>query len=150
EVDTLDVEQTHTRTNAAMDEWERLRPVSRELVEWEAEGARLTRDLESRRELVHVLGRRAEALPHELTAARARLQSAEGAMIDVSRLSQDRALLRARHAAHERAQHVEIVLAPAVLERDRAVAALHSAKESWLMIREQRLDGMAAEIALAL
>ena len=96
------------------------------------------------------LAARVVALPAEVTDLTERLTAARdaaGRLQDLARLVGEHA---DRLAAHDRAGQLRVRLESARAELSTAVDASQSRKEEWLEVREARLHGMAAEIALDL
>ncbi len=128
---------------AAVPRARRLADARAELTDTEAESARAA----ERRDAVQAA---VAALPEQVAVVTASLESARTAAVEVPALRERVVVLTARRDAHERLA----VLRPEV---EAARAAAHGAKEQRLALAEvlvtvqqQRLDGMAAELAGAL
>ena len=138
------------QTIAQLADVDRLRPVAARVAELTAERTHLEHELEAlqaRRAEVDALALELPARLHDLRE-QARSVMSSAARVEV--LREQVAALRKRERAAQ--QVVELEAAAVVAEADRlsAVTGLQEAKESWLRVRERRLEGMAAEIASSL
>ncbi len=136
---------TRTLTDIA-----RIRPLRRQSVDLERQLARISRSREeTAAELVTVEGRSAE-IPEILTALQPALSEASAAVSLVESLDADLDVLRIRTRAARYAESLTTQLTVAEQAMSTATQARLLARETLVEIRERRLDGMAAEIALKL
>ena len=91
-----------------------------------------------------------EALPSRITGLRTDLADAQLAAAGRAPVETRLSELGERLKAHERARLLEAELSAARVMLDASARAATAQRETWLDIREARLDGMAAEIALDL
>ncbi len=152
-VDTLDdheiVEHQRVATRTLTD-IARVRPLRRQSVDLERQLARLSR---SRQEAAAELGRvgaRADEIPAVLATLTPGLDAARAAVDLAADLAADLEVLRNRTRAARTAESLTTQLAAAEQAMSAATQARLLARETLVEIREQRLDGMAAEIALKL
>ena len=127
-----------------------LLPREAELV---ASAARIAADEAAEADLVveeRRLTARLTVLPVEAAGLTTRLEDARAAATRLDELVRLIAERADRLAAHERAVVLRTQLATARVELSASVDHCQDLKESWLEIREARLQGMAAEIALDL
>ncbi|MBD8869571.1 AAA family ATPase [Nocardioides donggukensis] len=96
------------------------------------------------------LGRELEALPGRLQQATAARAAAGDAGTLATRLVREVEELSGRLAAHASLTSVRADLAAAQERRSAAVAVCQQLREAWLDLREARINGMAAELALDL
>lgn len=96
------------------------------------------------------LAARLSELPPAVAAARADHAAALAAQHYVAAARADVVALAERRQAAERAVALASELAEARVLHTAAVDAVHQVKERWLRLQEERLSGMAAEIAGAL
>lgn len=140
----------HRAATRVLDDLARVRPLRRQVAELESLRHRTTA---SRREIAVELDRladREEQVPLALADLEPRLAAAHGAAAEVATLDHELEALRSRVRAARSAEELATELAAA--QRDLGVATQTRllAREALVEIREQRLDGMAAEIALKL
>jgi exonuclease SbcC len=123
------------------------RPARERLAELAARQAERTDRREVAGTAVASLDAELAALPERLRGARAEHDRARAAVaaVDAARETADRATVRL--AAARRLPPLEARLAEAMATRQQAVDHLHHGRETWLAVREERLAGMAAEIA---
>ncbi len=96
------------------------------------------------------LAARVRLLPTEVTALGARLVEARAATARLTELVREIGQQSDRLAAHDRAGVLRQDLVAARTELSASVDRCQELKETWLELREARLQGMAAEIALDL
>ncbi|RYC07053.1 AAA family ATPase [Nocardioides zhouii] len=138
----------HQRTaTSTLTEIARVRPFERQATDLERHLGRLTRSRdEATTELVRIQAR-SEDIPQVLGALEPRLQAARESQALAEALTADLEVLRSRTRAARTAESLTTQLKMA----EQALAATTQsrllARETLVEIREQRLDGMAAEIA---
>lgn len=150
DLDDAAVEQEHRDRVRVLTEVTRVRPLQARAVELDAELHRSRARVEQARRLAAQLIERARALPAEIIDVRGQLDDAARAVNEVPTLTSRVASLRGQQASTRLAQELTATLVEAEADRATTTGELHTAKEAWLDVRELRLDGMAAEIALAL
>jgi exonuclease SbcC len=145
-----DLDDVRRHVVTALADVDRMAPVIARLSDWDEQLTSLSADATRAQQTITQLDARAAALPDEVANAREAVQTAVSASSHV-------ALLQERHdqlVARLEARQLSISLRQ---EASQAEAAIHesregltTARERWLSIREQRLDGMAAEMATGL
>ena len=138
----------HQRTaTSTLTEIARVRPFRRQASDLERQLGRLTRSRdEAGAELLRVQTR-AEEIPQVLAALEPRLQAARESKALAEALTADLEVLRSRTRAARTAESLTTQLMSASQALAEATQARLLARETLVEIREQRLDGMAAEIA---
>ncbi|WP_372727093.1 AAA family ATPase [Nocardioides sp.] len=131
------------RVRAALPRAQRLRAVTREIGTAQKQHGAATQRLAGLREQGAQLPRRLASLRAQLTAS---LEAA--ARVTILRTTIDQCRARLESHAQSELLELELEAATAALAEARALTA--RARETWLDLREARLDGMAAEIASAL
>ena len=150
EVDEARVADHHRAATRVLDDLARVRPVRREVAEV---GATLVRSSRNRQDVAAQLDRlssRAEQLPQLLAEVEPALAAARQAVDDCALLGDEVEALRSRIRAARSADELAADLGVARAELSAATQTRLLAREALVEIREQRLDGMAAEIALKL
>ncbi len=137
-------QRTATRT---LTDLARVRPLQRQAVELEGQLTRLTRAREEAGTELRRLEARAEEIPEMLSGLAPGLAAAGEAVIRAETLATDLELLRSRISAARSAATITAQLAVSEQAMAAATQARLLARETLVEIREQRLDGMAAEIA---
>jgi exonuclease SbcC len=138
----------HQRTaTSTLTEIARVRPFQRQATDLERHLGRLTRSRdETDSELVR-LRARSEEIPHVLAALEPRLLAARESQALAEALTADLEVLRSRTRAARTAESLSTQLRVAEQALAEATQTRLLARETLVEIREQRLDGMAAEIA---
>ena len=138
----------HQRTaTSTLTEIARVRPFERQATDLERQLGRLTRSRdEAGTELVRVQAR-SEEIPQVLAALEPRLQAARESQALAEALTADLEVLRSRTRAARTAESLTTQLKVAEQDLAEATQSRLLARETLVEIREQRLDGMAAEIA---
>lgn len=137
----------HRAATRALDDLARVRPLRRQVADLEA---RLDEATASRRGIAVELDRladREEQVPLALADLEPRLAAAHGAVAEVATLDHELEVVRARVRAARSAEELATSLAAAQRDLGAATQTRLLAREALVEIREQRLDGMAAEIA---
>ena len=143
------VEHQRTATRTLTD-IARIRPLRRQVVDLEGQLARLARSRrETAAELQRVEARSAE-IPEILLAVEPSVTAARAALTLAGELDTDLEVLRSRTRAARSAESLASQLLTAEQAMATATRARLLARETLVEIRERRLDGMAAEIALQL
>ena len=141
----------HGRTAArTLTDIARIRPLRRQVVDLERQAARLTR---SREEVGAELARvqaRATEIPEMLASLQPAMVAAREAVTSAEELQADLEVLRSRTRAARAAESLTAQLTVAEQAMRAATQTRLLARETLVEIRERRLDGMAAEIALKL
>ena len=150
EVDSRRLAEIRHATLAGLADVARVRPVQDRLAALRLDTAGVADALDGLQARLAQAEARAQLLPTELEEVRDALADVEAAGARSDELHARLTELRERRAAHLRAEELTSELVRAETDLAETVTALQSAKESWLDVREQRLDGMAAEIASAL
>ena len=125
----------------------RVRPFQRQAADLERQLARLTRTREETDTELHRVESRAADVPRVLEAVEPGLVAAREAVVLAGSLTADLEVLRARARAARSAEMLTAQLVVAEQALGEAAQARLLARETLVEIREQRLDGMAAEIA---
>ncbi len=125
----------------------RVRPFQRQAADLERQLARLTRTREETDTELHRVEARAADVPRVLEAVEPGLVAAREAVVLAESLTADLEVLRARVRAARSAEMLTAQLVVAEQALGGAAQARLLARETLVEIREQRLDGMAAEIA---
>lgn len=145
---TDDTAVDHLRAaTRVLDDLARVRPLRRQVAELES---RLLRTRASRRGIADELDRladREEQVPLALADLEPRLAAAREAAAEVAVLEHDLEVVRSRVRAARSAEQLATELAVAQSDLGAATQTRLLAREALVEIREQRLDGMAAEIA---
>lgn len=137
----------HRAATRVLDDLARVRPLRRQVTEL---GSRRDRATASRRGIAVELERlaaREEQVPLALADLEPRLAAAHGAAAEVATLDDELEVLRSRVRAARSADELTTELTAAQRDLGAATQARLLAREALVEIREQRLDGMAAEIA---
>jgi exonuclease SbcC len=137
----------HRAATRVLDDLARVRPLRRQVVELES---RLGETTASRRGIAVELDRladREEQVPLALAGLEPRLAAAHAAAAEVAPLDHELEILRARVRSARSAEELATALASAQRDLGAATQTRLLAREALVEIREQRLDGMAAEIA---
>ncbi len=125
----------------------RVRPLQRQVLDLERQLARAARSREETAARLAGVEARASELPVALEAVAPELAAAREAIVAAEALDRDLGVLRSRLRAARSAEALSIQLATAQRALADATQARLLARETLVEIREQRLDGMAAEIA---
>ncbi|HEU4337824.1 MAG TPA: SMC family ATPase [Nocardioides sp.] len=147
DADEAGVADHHRAATRVLDDLDRVRPVRRQVAEVEAV---LVRSSRSRQEVGAQLDRlssRAEQVPELLAELEPALTEARQAVDDCRLLGDELEALRARVRAARSADDIAAELTAARDDLSAATQTRLLAREALVEIREQRLDGMAAEIA---
>ncbi|MGF9755676.1 SMC family ATPase [Microvirga sp. 0TCS3.31] len=145
--DDVQVAEHHRTATRVLDDLARVRPLRRQVTEVESA---LRRSALGREELAAELDRlatRAEQVPQSLADLESRLASAREAVVQVAALDRELVTIRSQVLAARSADDLADDLAGAQRDLAAATQARLLAREALVEIREQRLDGMAAEIA---
>ncbi|MDZ5662117.1 SMC family ATPase [Nocardioides sp. S-58] len=146
-LDDQQVAEHRTAAARTLAEVVRLRPLQRQAADLERELARCTRrSAETDAELLRVAAR-ADAVPIELELAQPALTAARDAEVLAAALAGELEVVRTRIRAARSAEALDSELRAAERSLAEAIEARLLAREALVEIREQRLDGMAAEIA---
>lgn len=146
-VDDQEVNEHRRTATRTLTDIARIRPLRRQGVALEHELTRLTR---TRRHTTTELGRveaRLQELPEILLALQPPLAAARQAVTLADSLTADLEVSRSRTRAARAAESIATELAAARQAMSDATQTRLLARETLVEIREQRLDGMAAEIA---
>ncbi|WP_107774754.1 AAA family ATPase [Nocardioides sediminis] len=146
-LDDVDLPRVLAESAASLQAAEALRPDADRLVEVGRLRDEVLSDIEQAEADRAAATLAVAALPERLTALRTKLRAAEEAVALVPGITTQVDQLRARRDAARDRDVVAPALGRAVADRDAARAELTALKETWLEIREARLDGMAAELA---
>jgi exonuclease SbcC len=136
---------TRTLTDIA-----RVRPLQRQALDLQRQLTRTTRARAATDDELLRVDARAAAVPQELAGLEPALVTARDAVTACEALDRDLEVLRGRVRAARTAETLTSQLHSAEKALAEATAARLLARETLVEIREQRLDGMAAEIALKL
>jgi exonuclease SbcC len=149
-LDDQEIARHQRAATRTLTEIARVRPFRRQALDLERQLTRLgrTRD-EAGDELAQVQARAAE-IPQVLAALEPRLLAARESLALAETLAADLEVLHARTRAARTAESLTAQLLVAEQSLGEATLARLLARETLVEIREQRLDGMAAEIALKL
>ncbi|MBD3946192.1 AAA family ATPase [Nocardioides ganghwensis] len=128
----------------------RVRPLQRQALDLHRQLARTTRARAATDDELRRVDDRAVAVPHELAELAPALEAAREAVAATDALARDLEVLHVRIRAARTAETLTSQLDSAQQSLAEATAARLLARETLVEIREQRLDGMAAEIALKL
>jgi exonuclease SbcC len=128
----------------------RIRPLRRQSTDLERQLARLERSREATVAELRAVDARAEEVPELLATLTPELTAAREAVLLAQALDGDLEVLRSRTRAARLAESLTAQLAAAEQAMGVATQARLLARETLVEIRERRLDGMAAEIALKL
>jgi exonuclease SbcC len=128
----------------------RVRPLQRQALEVQRQLARTTRARAATDDDLLRVDARATAVPQELAELEPALRAAREAVTACEALDRDLEVLRGRVRAARTAETLTSQLLSARKALAEASSARLLARETLVEIREQRLDGMAAEIALKL
>ncbi len=146
-IDDQEIAEHQRTATSTLTEIARVRPFRRQASDLERQLVRLTRSRdEAGAELLRVQTR-AEEIPQVLAALEPRLQAARESKALAEALTADLEVLRARTRAARTAESLTTQLMSASQALVEATQARLLARETLVEIREQRLDGMAAEIA---
>ncbi|MCK9822799.1 SMC family ATPase [Nocardioides cavernae] len=141
----------HLRTAiATLTDLARVRPLQRQADDLDDELRALAVARDRTRSTLQQLAARAQELPTALADLAPRLESATAARARSTELGAGRATLESRISAATTAERLEVELAAAEQAWREATETRLGAREALVEIRERRLDGMAAEIALKL
>lgn len=128
----------------------RVRPLQRQCVDLERQQTRLARAREDTAERLQQVQQAAGEVPVALEELLPRLDAATEAVARTEALGHDLEVLRGRVRAARSAESLEVQLRAAEVDLREATQSRLLAREALVEIREQRLDGMAAEIATQL
>lgn len=148
--ESLDAEQVADHRRAAtraLTEIARVRPLQRQAVDVARQLARVERAREESAARLRQLQERADEVPAALEQALAPLGSAQESVAAAEALTRDLEVLRVRVRAARSAESIGAQLVTAEADLAEATQTRLLARETLVEIREQRLDGMAAEIA---
>lgn len=149
-IDDQDIAEHRRVATRALTDIARVRPLRRQSIDLERQLSRLDRTrAETTAEMGAVEARSAE-VPEALTSLQPALAEAREAVTLADDLDADLAVLRTRTRAARSAESLTAQLVTAEHAMRAATEARLLARETLVEIREQRLDGMAAEIALKL
>lgn len=143
----LDLPQVLAGSAASLQSAEGLRPDADRLVEVRRLRDEVTSHIERAEADRDAATATFEALPERLAGLRTDLRTAEEAVALLPGITTQVDQLRARRDAARDRDAIAPALRRAVADRDAARTDLTALKETWLEIREARLDGMAAELA---
>ncbi|WP_416952333.1 AAA family ATPase [Nocardioides sp. T5] len=141
------VAEHHRAATRVLDDLARVRPLRRQAAELQA---RLDRTTAARHEVTAELDRlavREQEVPQSLADLEPRLTAARDAAAEVATLDRELEVVRSRVLAARSAEELATELTAAQLDLAAATQTRLLAREALVEIREQRLDGMAAEIA---
>ncbi|CUR59358.1 putative ATP-dependent dsDNA exonuclease [metagenome] len=141
----------HVRAaTATLTDLARVRPLQRQADDLDDELSTLAVAREQTRSALQQLATRAQELPAALADLAPRLESATAARARAAELGAGLVTLEGRIAAATTAERLEVEVAAAEQAWRAATETRLEAREALVVIRERRLDGMAAEIALKL
>ena len=146
-LDDTQVLDHHRAATRVLDDLARVRPLRRQVADVDSALARASRSRQEVGAQLERLVARAEQLPFSLAELEPRLASAREAAIEATSLDRELDVLRSRLRAARSADALTAELSVARRELDAATHTRLLAREALVEIREQRLDGMAAEIA---
>ena len=152
-VETLDdqeIAEHHRVATRVLTDIARVRPLRRQGVDLERQLGRLRRSREETASELSRVGARSAEIPAVLSTLTPGLEAAREAVVVAADLDADLAVLRSRTRAARTAESLTTRLVAAEQAMSAATQARLLARETLVEIREQRLDGMAAEIALKL
>lgn len=149
-VDRTDVDAALARARDRVREAEESRKDARRITELDGTLTDLDQQIADTTAIVQELGERSRVLPGHLDQLRDDLSGAEQAAgaLPIAQDAVGRYQERRRAAVRATTLYAELRYAQEDLQR--AVEAQQEAKETWLGIRESRLNGMAAELATRL
>lgn len=150
EEENLDDQQVADHRRAAtqaLTDIARVRPLQRQAVDVARQLARVERVREESAARLRQLQERADEVPAALEQALAPLAAAHESVLTTEALTRDLEVLRARVRAARSAEAIGAQLVTAEVALAEATQTRLLARETLVEIREQRLDGMAAEIA---
>ncbi|CAN0498814.1 unnamed protein product, partial [Phaeothamnion confervicola] len=150
EEESLDDQQVADHRRAAtqaLTDIARVRPLQRQAVDVARQLARVERVREESAARLRQLQERADEVPAALEQAIVPLAAAQESVVTAEALTRDLEVLRGRVRAARSAEAIGAQLATAGLALAEATQARLLARETLVELREQRLDGMAAEIA---
>jgi exonuclease SbcC len=136
---------THALTDLA-----RIRPLQRQALDLHRHLARTTRARTATADDLQRVDARAAAIPREVAELEPALDGAREAVTATEALERDLEVLRGRVRAARTAETLTSQLVSAEKALAEATSARLLARETLVEIREQRLDGMASEIAVKL
>lgn len=141
------VAEHHRAATRALDDLARVRPLRRQAAELQSQLDLTTADREDAAAQLARLAVREEQVPLSLAELAPRLVAARDAAAEVPTLDRELEVLRTRVGAARTAEQLATELSTARLDLAAATQTRLLAREALVEIREQRLDGMAAEIA---
>ncbi|WP_231252228.1 AAA family ATPase [Nocardioides furvisabuli] len=150
EQESLDDQQVADHRRAAtraLTDIARVRPLQRQAVDVARQLARVERVREESAARLRQLQERADEVPAALEQALVPLGAAQDSVVTAEALSRDLEVLRVRLRAARSAEAIGAQLVTAEVALAEAAQTRLLARETLVEIREQRLDGMAAEIA---
>lgn len=150
EDDSLDDQHVADHRRAAtqaLTDIARVRPLQRQAVDVSRQLARVERVREESAARLGHLQERADELPAVLEDALVPLTAAQESVVAAEAVTRDLEVLRVRVRAARSAESIGAQLATAEIALAEATQTRLLARETLVEIREQRLDGMAAEIA---
>jgi exonuclease SbcC len=149
-LDSQAVAELGRAATRALTELARVRPLQRQALDLHRQLTRTTRARAATDDELLRVDARAAAVPQELAELEPALVAAREAVTACEALDRDLEVLRGRVRAARTAETLTSQLLSAQKALAEATAARLLARETLVEIREQRLDGMAAEIALKL
>jgi exonuclease SbcC len=149
-LDAQAVAELGRAASRALTDIARIRPLQRQALDLHRQLARTTRARTTTVEELQRVDARAAAVPREVAELEPALEAAREAETATEVLERDLEVLRRRVRAARTAETLTSQLVSAETALAEATSARLLARETLVEIREQRLDGMAAEIALKL
>ncbi|WP_414858314.1 AAA family ATPase [Nocardioides sp. Soil774] len=149
-VDDQQVAEHQRAATRALADIARVRPLQRQAVDLERQVARSSRSSQEADDRLARVQQRADAIPAALDELLPRQAAAADAVAAAEALARDLEVLRGRVRAARSAESLATELRTAEGALREAVQSRLLARETLVEIREQRLDGMAAEIAAKL
>ncbi|HEV2798224.1 MAG TPA: SMC family ATPase [Nocardioides sp.] len=146
-LDDQEIAEHQRAATTTLTEIARVRPFRRQAADLERQLGRLTRSRDEAGAELQRVQTRAEEVPQVLAALEPRLQAARESQALAVALTADLEVLRLRTRAARTAESLTTQLMAAEQALAEATQARLLARETLVEIREQRLDGMAAEIA---
>jgi exonuclease SbcC len=145
--DDAAVAEHHRAATRALDDLARVRPLRHQAAELESRLDQVTADRRGLAADLDRLAAREQQVPLSLADLEPRLAAAREAAAEVATLDRELEVVRSRVRAARSAEELATELAAAQLDLTAATQTRLLAREALVEIREQRLDGMAAEIA---
>ena len=149
-IDDQEIAEHRRTASRTLTDIARIRPLRRQRVDLDRQLSRLTRVRDDTAAALDRVEARATEVPEVLASLEPDLVAAREAVVLATDLTADLEVLRSRTRAARTAESLTTQLVTAEQAMAAATEARLLARETLVEIRERRLDGMAAEIALKL